>query len=150
MFLNNEVKSARCPLMLYWVAAFRTRHRPKMEVAPFKHNGWLIAERLQVATELVQRDTSLDCHGEIGFVDGKDLVHLFVRQNNITTDEAWRDGVHGSNDFDFRILSIGIFDNCLNFADAAGFFELGVRDVELDLVVPVDKLRHFGCTKESD
>ena len=82
---------------------------------------------------------------------GWDLVHLLVRQNDITTDEARRDGVHGSDDFDFCILSIGIFNDGLHFADAAGFLELGVRDFELDLIVPIDELRHFCfcCRMES-
>ena len=121
------------------------RYSCKMEVAPFKHNGRLIAKGLEVATELVQRDASLNRDGKVGLVDREDLVHVLVRQDDVTTDKARRDGVHGSNNFDFGILSIGIFDDGLDFADAAGFLEFGVRDIELDLVVPVDELRHLGC-----
>ena len=116
-----------------------------MEISPFKDNGRLIAKRLEVATELMQRDTGLDRHGEGGLVDREDLVHLLVGQNDITADEARRDGVHGSNDFYFSIFGIGIFDYGLDFANAAGFLELGVWDVELDLVVPIDKARHGCC-----
>jgi hypothetical protein len=118
-------------------------HGTEVEVAPFKDNGRLVAKGLEVAAKLVQRDTGLNRHGEVGLVDREDLVHLLVGQNNVATDEARRDGVHGSDDFDFGILSVGIFDDGLDFADAAGFLELGVWDVEFNLVVPVDKLRHF-------
>jgi hypothetical protein len=38
----------------------------------------------------------------------------------------------------------------LHFADAAGLLKLGVRHVELDLIVPVDELRHFCCKMKSD
>jgi len=121
-----------------------------MEIAPLEDDGRLVSKRLEIVAELVQRDTGLDCHGEIGLIDGEDLVHLLVGHDNVTTNKARRDGVHGSNDFDFGIFGIGVFDDCLNFADGAGSFELVVRDVELDLVVPVDEARHVGCENELD
>ena len=68
--------------------------------------------------------------------------------DDVTANEARRDGVHGSDDFDFGIFGIGILDDGLDFADAAGFLELGVRDVEPDLVVPVDEARHRCCKTE--
>lgn len=130
------------------IVCMSARYSSKVEVAPFKDNGRLIVKRLEIATELVQRHSSLNRHSDIGLVNGEDLIHLLVRQDDVTTDEARRDGVHGPNDFDFSILSISIFDNCLDFADAAELLELGVRDVELDLVDPVHEARHFGCETE--
>jgi hypothetical protein len=44
-----------------------------------------------------------------------------------------------------KTISLPTKQGGLDFGDAAGFLELVVRDVELDLIVPVDKARHFGC-----
>lgn len=98
----------------------------------------------------MQRHTSLDRHGEVGLVDRENLIHLLVRQDDVTTDKARRDRMHGSDDLDFGIFSVCIFDNGLNLADAAGFLELVVRNIELDLVVPVHKARHFDCARKYD
>jgi hypothetical protein len=124
------------------------RHGAEMEVAPFEYHWRLVAERLEIVAKLVQRYTGLDCHGENGLVDGEDFVHLLVRQDDVAADEAGRDGMHGSDDFDFSIFGIGVFDDGLDFGDAAGFLELVVRDIELDLVVSVDEARHCGCARQ--
>jgi hypothetical protein len=121
-----------------------------VEVAPFEDDGRLVAKRLEVATELMQGDTGLDRHSEVGLVDGQDVVHPFVGQNDVANDKAWGDGMHGSDDFDFCIPGISIFDDSLDLADAAGLFELVVQDVELDLVIPIDEARHIGCRMELD
>ena len=55
--------------------------------------------------------------------------------------------MHGTNDLDFGIVGIGLFDDGLDFLDGGWSFELGVRDVELNLVVLVDKARHVGCVE---
>lgn len=54
------------------------------------------------------------------------------------------DGVHSSNNSDFGIVGIRLLDDGLDLFDALGLLELGVLDIKLDFVVPIDECRHFG------
>lgn len=121
----------------------RATHGSKVEVTPFENDGRLIAKRLEVATQLVQRHTGLDGDGKVSLVDRQDLGHVLVGHDDVTADKTRRDGMHGSDDFDFGISGVGIFDYGLNLRDATGLLQLFVRYIELDLIVPVDEGLHF-------
>ena len=129
------------------VVGVRSTGSPEFEVAPFKNHRALISKRFEIVAKLVESDSGLDSDGEVFFIHGENLSHPSAGQHDVTADEARRDGVHGADELDLGIVGIRLFDDSLDFLDGAWFLELVVRDVELDLVVPVDEARHVGCVE---
>lgn len=112
------------------------------EVAILKDDGRLVHKRLKVAAKLIEGYAGLNSSSEIVFVDGDSFVHLLTGDDDVATNEAWRNGVDCSDSLDFCIAGVSLSDYPLDFISAARLLELGIVHMKLDGVVPIRKGRH--------